>query len=161
MAKKRKKGNPQLPQDATAIATERTGLNWCKCINTATHHTHTSPRYAWSFNAVDSRHKRNMVWLHVYKTSGPDLQLPPPGQAQLSSLLSVALGEPLARLHELDDVDELFSGHDGEGYGSENPWDGRVHFVCSVFSKYSVSIGASDKTDEEWEHSICKAVFRR
>jgi hypothetical protein len=39
----------------------------------------------------------------------------------------------------------LFSGHDGEGDGSENPWDGRVHFVCSVLSKYSVSIGASDK----------------
>jgi len=76
----------------------------------------------------------NMVWLRVCKISWPDLQLPPPGQAQLSPLLSVALGEPLARLHELDDVDELFSGHDGEGDGSENPWDGRVHFVCSVLS---------------------------
>ena len=92
-----------------------------------------------------------MVLLHVCKISRLDLQRPP-GQAQLSSLLAVALGEPLARLHELDDVDELFSGHDGEGDGSENPWDGRVHFVCSVFSKYPVSISVSDKIGEEWEH---------
>lgn len=48
--------------------------------------------------------------------------LPPP-------LRNVALSEPLARLDQLDDVDDLLAGHDREGHGGENPRDSAVHLV--------------------------------
>jgi len=48
--------------------------------------------------------------------------LQPPG-------LDISLSQPLARLNQLNDIDDLLASHDGETDDSEDPWDGRVHLV--------------------------------
>ena len=48
------------------------------------------------------------------------------------SLQDITLSDPLAGLHELNNVDELLGRHDGEGGDGEDPRNGAVHFVGSA-----------------------------
>lgn len=54
------------------------------------------------------------------------LRLPQP---HLPPILQIALGEPPARLDELDHVDDLLGEHDGEAGDGEDPGDGAVDLV--------------------------------
>ena len=50
----------------------------------------------------------------------------------LRPVSSIALGDPPTRFDQLDDVDKLFGGHDGEGGDGQDPWDRTVHLVGSA-----------------------------
>lgn len=50
----------------------------------------------------------------------------------LLALGNVALSEPLAGLCNLDNVDVLLEGHDGEGYDGQDPGDSTIHLVGTV-----------------------------
>jgi hypothetical protein len=75
--------------------------------------------------------------LHLPQNSSTRLLSPPP------PLFAIALGEPLARFDELDDVDPLLAEHDGEGDDGEDPGDGRVHFIRTA---KHISIVSHDRT---------------
>jgi hypothetical protein len=46
-----------------------------------------------------------------------------------ASCLAVALGQPLAGVDQLEDVEDLLKGHDWEAHAGDNPRYGRVHLV--------------------------------
>lgn len=55
--------------------------------------------------------------------------LPPAREACGPPCLDVALGQPLARLDQLDDVDDLLAGHDGEADAGQDPGPEGIHLV--------------------------------
>jgi hypothetical protein len=80
----------------------------------------------------------NIILFHFFSISLKTRLLSPP-----PPLFAIALGEPLARFDELDDVDPLLAEHDGEGDDGEDPGDGRVHFIRTA---KHISIVSHDRT---------------
>ena len=52
-------------------------------------------------------------------------------QAQFIPIPTIPLGQPLAGLDQLDDIDPLLEQHDGSAGDGEHPWDSGAHFVGS------------------------------
>lgn len=54
----------------------------------------------------------------------------------------ITLGKPLAGVHQLDDIDELLKGHDGEGDAGDDPRPGALKLVCTCHLEGTGTPGA-------------------
>lgn len=57
------------------------------------------------------------------------------GQTLCPTDLNILCAQSPAGLDHLHHVDELLDGHDGEADGGQNPWNRRVHLVCTCHLK--------------------------
>ena len=71
-----------------------------------------------------------------------------PRQAGSPPSLHVTLGEPPAGLDELDDVQDLLDGHDGETNARDDPRPERVHLVGAGHFEGSGAVGVREELAE-------------
>lgn len=62
---------------------------------------------------------------------------------------NIAFGQPLARLHDLDDVDELLEEHDGEADAGQNPRPEAVHLVSAGQLEGGGAVGAGEELAQQ------------
>lgn len=73
----------------------------------------------------------------------------PLGKPLRLPFLAIHLRQPLARLHELYDVDDLLRRHYGEADASEHPRDERVHLVRARELERRRAVGIGEDLAEE------------
>lgn len=92
------------------------------------------------FRELDPKGYTVAKWHHSHRRLGSLLL---PGQTLQFPLLDVNLSQPLTRLDELNDVDDLLRRHDGEADTGDDPRNGGIHLVgsCKLESRGAVRVG--------------------
>lgn len=92
------------------------------------------------------------------RTSG---RLPLARQALGPAGADVALGQPAAGLDELDDVDDLLEGHDGEADAGEDPGPEAVHLVGARELERARAVGVGEDLAQQRRVDLGALVQRR